>query len=83
MSAQTFTTGATARITCDCDTCKANAAKVGAAFPLAADWTPKADKAAATLAKTAKARHSLVTMAHSPLMVEQVAARAVGVVAVR
>lgn len=55
------------RIACKCDTCKVNAAKVGAPFPLGALIT---ERMAETLkyrdGYTGKRAHGLVWNAHSP-----------------
>ncbi len=51
----------TQRITCSCQTCKVNARKVGAPFPLAADVPAKWD------VSDGKA-HGLITTAHHPVL---------------
>ena len=59
----------TVRISCDCDTCKINAAKVGHAFPLAAYITEGAAqllKITAKNADRASKTHNTVEMAHHP-----------------
>jgi hypothetical protein len=61
----------TVRVSCDCDTCKVNAAKVGASFPLVAWMT---EQGAATLKITARNAdkaskvHGVVYMAHHPVL---------------
>lgn len=64
------------RIECTCQTCKTNAAKVGAAFPLAA--LVPAPLAAAVKGQT----HGLVYDAHNPSAVGAAVRRATGVEAV-
>ena len=48
------------RIECNCNTCKANAAKIGATFPLKADVPDALAKA------VGKSTHGLVYDAHNP-----------------
>jgi hypothetical protein len=57
------------RITCDCNLCETNAAKIGASFPLAAEVneaTAAALKITARTAGKASKTHGLVHMAHDP-----------------
>lgn len=57
------------RVTCDCGTCKTNAAKVGAAFPLAAEVNARmATGLGITSRNATKASkvHGLVYAAHDP-----------------
>ena len=63
------------RITCSCDTCKTNAAKIGATFPLAADVP-------AALAKKVKDPHGLVYDAHNPGPLGQIMRTRLGLVPV-
>lgn len=49
-----------ARITCNCHTCKTNAATLGASFPLAAEVPDKLAKAVGSQT------HALVYDAHNP-----------------
>jgi hypothetical protein len=63
------------RIACSCDTCKTNAAKIGATFPLKAD-VPDA------LAKKVKNPHGLVYDAHNPGAIGDVMRARLGLVPV-
>ena len=66
----------TTRVTCNCKTCKTNAAKMGVSAPLAA-MVPDT-----LLAAVGGKRHGLVHMAHDPNAISGAAARArTGVVA--
>ena len=59
----------TVQITCDCDTCKANAAKIGQPFPLAALIRPEAAQGLGITARNAgkaSKTHRLVYAAHDP-----------------
>lgn len=59
----------TIRIACDCQTCKANAAKIGASFPLKADLNTAAAtglKITERNASKASKVHGLVHLAHDP-----------------
>lgn len=71
----------TIRVTCDCDICAVNARTLGLDLPLAADWTPKTEKAAKTL-RGVKARHGLVYSAYDPTFVGQATRAALGIVPV-
>jgi hypothetical protein len=64
------------RIECDCNTCKANAAKIGKAAPLAA-MVP-----APLAAKVGRQTHGLVYDAHNPDAMGVAMRRATGIEAV-
>lgn len=70
----------TVRVTCSCDTCETNAAKVGAPFPLAALIRPvtAAGLGLTTPAKAAKA-HGLVYAAHDPSLSTLTTARRIAI----
>lgn len=57
----------TVRISCDCATCKINAVKVGAPFPLAALIT-EAAAAKMTPKNRRQMTHGIVYMAHQPIV---------------
>lgn len=57
------------RITCDCPTCKVNAEKIGASFPLAAELNEVAAQGLGITernASKASKTHGLVRQAHDP-----------------
>jgi len=59
----------TVRVSCCCDTCRANATKLGATFPLAAMIRPEAATILKITAKNSDAprlTHGIVYMAHDP-----------------
>ena len=67
------------RISCSCATCKDNAQKIGATFPLSADIP----EALAPVLKAKGARHSFVYNAHCPSVVAAAVRARTGIIAVR
>lgn len=60
------------RITCACQTCKTNATKIGASFPMQADVPAK-------MAKAVDNPHALVFDAHNPGAIGDAMRRATGI----